>query len=202
MVKTRYPDISHEAIDNLLIPVHDASKHDPQLATVPSLVETAADCGNLRYWLITNQSMWAGQHRALDEVAEILTAAFNWFRLYERDFSLPRQHFYKPGTDNEQCIYRLAQDFRRRLVLPDASQELKRGQLLSERETKLFRAWALAPLSRVERTYEEDDELMEEFQDRYEAEVKGNEAIVSGKAFWNEGDEGNWDDWEGVPVWT
>ena len=79
---------------------------------------------------------------------------------------------------------------------------MKRGQLLSERETKLFRAWALAPLSRVERTYDEDEVLMEAFQDRYEAEMAGKKGIVSGKAFWNEGDEGDWDDGEGVPVWT
>ncbi|KAL8867203.1 MAG: hypothetical protein Q9174_005813, partial [Haloplaca sp. 1 TL-2023] len=177
MLKTRYPDIPHEAIDSLLIPVHDAAKYDPQLATVPPLVETAAECGNLRYWLISNNSMWAGQHRALDEVAEILTAVFNWFKLYDKDYTFPRQHFYQPGTDNEQCLYHIAKDFRRRLVLPDASQEVKRGQLLSERETKLFRAWALAPLSRVSRTYDEDEVLMEEFQDKYAAELAGDEGL-------------------------
>ncbi|KAL8706294.1 MAG: hypothetical protein Q9201_000670 [Fulgogasparrea decipioides] len=193
-VQSRYEDLPENALSKLLLPVHDPSKYDSITATVPSLHDTASEIGNLRYRLVTNQSMWAGQHRALDEVAELLNSLFSWF-MHREDFSLPVTDGHKFATDNDQCIWHLAASFRRRLILPKASTKLERGQSLPAREARLFRAWALTPLPRVERPYEEENEKMQEFQD----EVARGGDIPDG-LFWGEGNKGTWDE-EGVPVW-
>lgn len=62
-----------------LIPVHDPSKHDPQNARLPSLPVSDHDSGNLRYWIVSNESMWAGQH-ALDDLSRALWCLDTWFR--------------------------------------------------------------------------------------------------------------------------
>lgn len=198
-LQSRYDNIPADALSNLLIPVHDPSTHDPRTATLPPLFDTVTENGNLRYWLITNESMWAGPHRALDEVAEILNSLFSWFLQHENK-SDPSTMQYNPGTDNPQCIWHLAESFRRRLVLPNASEKIERGQILPDRETLLFRAWALTPLPRVERSYDEDNLYMIRFQRALDRELV-KEGGIPDELFWNEGDEGAWGDEEGVPVW-
>ncbi|KAL8983513.1 MAG: hypothetical protein Q9205_002274, partial [Flavoplaca limonia] len=162
-----------------LIPVHDPSKHDPRTATVPSLADTVKDSGNLRYWLITNENMWAGLHRAADEVSELLTALFDWFLQCER---LRGWDTTMHGTDAPQCIRHLAKAFRRRLVLPKETDTRVRGQL-SKREARLFRPWALVRPARVKRAYDEEGQ-MESLEDRMEQEGDVDDGV-----FWNEGDD-------------
>ncbi|KAL8640619.1 MAG: hypothetical protein Q9226_008726, partial [Calogaya cf. arnoldii] len=158
------PGLKSEHLPSLII-VHDPSKHDPRTATVPSLADTRNDSGNPRYWLITNENMWAGQHRAADEVSELLTTLFDWFLHCERQ---PGDDPPKHGTDAYHCIWHLARAFRRRLVLPDVSDKRERGELLSKREANLFRPWALARPARVKRTY--DGGEMEVLEDQMEQE--------------------------------
>jgi len=62
-----------------LIPVHDPSKHDPPNARLPSLPISGHDSGNLRYWIVSNESMWAGRH-ALDDLSQALWCLDNWFK--------------------------------------------------------------------------------------------------------------------------
>lgn len=62
-----------------LIPVHDPTRYDPNISGVPSLHDTASEKGNLRFWIITNESMWAGQHRMMDEFAELMWPLFYWY---------------------------------------------------------------------------------------------------------------------------
>ncbi|KAL8724365.1 MAG: hypothetical protein Q9181_006858 [Wetmoreana brouardii] len=190
-----YEDIPHDVVSKLLIQVHDPSKHEPRTATVPPLFDTVNESGNLRYWVISNESMWAGQHRALDEVSELLASLFNWFVRCDH-LSDPTTHNFNPRTDNDQCIWHLADSFRRRLILPEASEKLERGQLLPEREACLFRSWIMTPPARVKRNYDEDDRLMSKFQKKL-----ASEDDIPDKLFWIDGDEGTWGDEEGMPVW-
>lgn len=72
--------LPHMSLDyQPLIPVHDPSKHDPQIARLPSLPISGHDMGNLRYWIVSNKSMWAGQP-ALDDLSRVLRCLDNWFQ--------------------------------------------------------------------------------------------------------------------------
>lgn len=62
-----------------LIPVHDPSKHDQQNARLPSLPINGHDSGNLRYRIVSNESMWAGMD-ALDDLSQALWCLDTWFR--------------------------------------------------------------------------------------------------------------------------
>ena len=190
----QYDDLSDKALSKLLIPAHDPSRYDPSTTNMPSLLDTVDESGNLRYWLTTNESMWAGQHRVLDEVAELLRALFDRFMKNYNASDPDRQ--LRQGTDTQQCLWHLARIFRRRLILPGISNTLERGQILPEREARLFRAWALARPPRVLSYLGEDDEPTE----KLEKEL-ANQGDVPDELFWKDGDEGTWDDEAGVPVW-
>ncbi|KAL8828173.1 MAG: hypothetical protein Q9170_006714 [Blastenia crenularia] len=188
---SRYDDIPGNRLSRLLIPVHDPSKHDTSTATLPSLHDTANESGNIRYWLITNTSMWTAQHRVLDEVAELLMALLDWFLWYTDDAEDDESVLC--DRDDAQCMWRLANIFRRRLVHPDFSKTLDRGRVLPEQEARLFRAWVLAPAPTSEI---DNDTDIQELMDMI-AEQGG----IEDQRFWKDGDEGTWDDEEGVPVW-
>lgn len=190
----QYDDLPDDALSLLLIPAHDPSKYDPATATLPSLRDTVNESGNIRYWLITNRSMWAGRHRLLDEVAELLLALFTW--LARTGVVLHRNEPTNLGTDNPECLWHLAQIFRRRLVLPETSNTLERGQVLPEREARLFRAWALSSPPGPESYRSWDDNELHNSQDELT-----EEGDVADELFWKDGDQGTWDNEEGVPVW-
>lgn len=184
----QYDGIPNDTLSEILLPAHDPLKYDPANTSVPSLPDTVEEKGNLRYWLVTNTSMWACQHRVLDEVSELLAALSEWFAR-----SFPTTNDF--GTDNDECIRHLIESFRRRLVLPEMPDTTERGQILPSREGRLFRAWALTRPPTVERSYEVDSEIMQQFEDDL-----ANEEDVADNLFWRDGDEGLWDE-EGVPVW-
>ncbi|KAI4097035.1 MAG: hypothetical protein LQ339_006829 [Xanthoria mediterranea] len=176
-----------------LILVHNPQKYDPRNATLPSLQDTVNDSGNLRYWLVTNENMWAHQSRVADEVSELLETLFDWFlhRGHQPGYEPP-----KHGTDSKHCIWRLAKAFRRRLILPEESDKRERGgQTLSNREARLFRPWALTRPPRVKR--HDDREAIDSLEDELE-----KEGDIPDSIFWNAGDEGTWRVEEGVPMWT
>ena len=122
----------------LLIPVHDPSKYNTTAAIIPSLQDTPSEAGNLRYWILSNQSMWACQHRIIDEIFEVMNSLFHWFR---HDTS-SRNHGY--STAHKEAIACIAKAFRRRIILPDVPTNIPQGASLSQTEAKLFRAWAFA----------------------------------------------------------
>ncbi|KAI4166976.1 MAG: hypothetical protein LQ343_007581 [Gyalolechia ehrenbergii] len=184
-----YDDLPENALSQVLIPAHDPSKHDPATATMPSLHDTVNESGNLRYWLISKKSMWAGQHRVLDEVSELLAALFDWFKS-------GKYGNVTYATDDPHCTWHLAEILRRRLILPETSCTLERGQTLPLREARLFRAWALARPLRIERSFDEDDWKMCKFLNQL-----AKDRDVADELFWKDGDEGTWDCEEGVPVW-
>lgn len=62
-----------------LIPVHDPSKYDPHNARLPSLPISGHVSGNLRYWIVSNESMWVNLH-GLDDLSQALCCLDTWFR--------------------------------------------------------------------------------------------------------------------------
>ncbi|KAL8894889.1 MAG: hypothetical protein Q9207_008377 [Kuettlingeria erythrocarpa] len=185
---SQYNGMPNDILSTVLLPAHDPLSYHPRNRSMPSLPDTVEEKGNLRYWLITNTSMWACQHRVLDEVSELLVALSEWFAR-----SSPRLDDF--GTDNDDCIQHLIESFRRRLVLPEMPDTTERGQIMPSREARLFRAWALTRPPAVQRSYEVDSELMQQFEDDL-----AQEEDVADDLFWQDGDEGLWDE-EGVPVW-
>ena len=191
----RYEEIQENALSEILKPIHDPSRYKPKTARLPSPQDTWDESGNLRFWLKSNKSMWAGQHRALDEVTELLLMLFNWFTRDE-SWQLPR-HRPTYRTDDPQCIWYIADFFRRRLILPKASSALQKGQNLSQRESRLFRAWVLTRPSQpaiLDRDHSDGD------IERIKNELDNEDAIEEG-LFWQDGDEGTWDNEDGVPSW-
>ena len=193
----QYGDIpSHFTDFKPLIPVHDPSKYDPSTAILPSLQDTVSESGNLRYWVITNESMWAQQHRILDETAELMWSLFHWLNQVGEDVTTRRIR-----TDHPTCKWHLARSFRRRIVLPEvpdhsaAAVAMKSG-LPSLRETLLFRPWVFSSPITPDRTFNAN-------------EVGGHELFDDScvlypfpdDLFWHASDEGTWDE-GGVPSWT
>jgi len=182
-----------------LIPVHDSSKYLRSTAVLPSLRDTAAENGNLRYWVITNENMWASQHRVLDEFAEVMWSLFHWFTQAMTSASAAAD--VTTLEDISTSCWRLARSFRRRIVLPEVTctrvnSATTRSDLPSLRESLLFRPWALTSPAKPDREHtqhlSERDELFDEecvlypFPDDF---------------FWDPSDEGTWGE-DGVPEWA
>lgn len=141
-----YKDVpSHFLGFPALIPVHDSTKYDPAVARLASLRDSPSERGNLRYCVITNESMWANEHRVLDEFAELMWTLSRWFdRCLRTSENYARANAH---TDSESCLPALAQYLRERIVLPEipddqANQLTTRSGRLSLREALLFRRWA------------------------------------------------------------
>lgn len=184
-------ELQENALSEILKPVHDPSRYTPKSARLPSPQDTWDESGNLRFWLISNKTMWAGQRRALDEVTELLLMLFSWFTRNQPFGS------WRHNTDDPQCIWYIADFFRRRLILPKASRALQKGQNLSERESRLFRAWVLTrPPKRANFIRNHSDSVIARIEDELE-----REGDIEEKLFWQDGDEGLWDNEEGVPSW-
>ena len=173
--RERYPDLP--LTSSPLIPLHDATRYDAATSTLPSLRDITTEEGNLRYWVITNTSMWAGQHRALDEMFHVLWSLHSLFRAAPPSFDPfgPRylQEWYKSryaDTLDEDC-----------------------------RDLLLFRQWVLptplpSPVGRF---------IPGLFKPRFHPLF--NEKVIKypfpNELFWKDGDEGERDYGEGVAEW-
>ena len=205
-IPTQYPDFPrHATAFEPLIPIYDSAKQDPATVALLSSQETVAESGNLRYWVITNESMWAGQHRALDEIAEVYWVLFHLFNKVTRTILVGVEDGVV-RTDTEQCIWQLARFFRRRLVLPgfptdDGAQEnqLKMpAGLPTLRESLLFRPWAFYTPRVPNRSFVElnnDEDTPHPLFDDERVLYPFPDSL-----FWKDGDEGVWDG-DGVPLW-
>ena len=202
----QYGDLpSHYTNFKPLIPVHDASKYDPSTATLPSLQDTATEDGNLRFWVITNESMWAQQHRIIDETAELMWSLFHWFNQTAVTNGVTNgvTGATRVRTDQSACRWHLARSFRRRIVLPEVSDHVSvsiamKSDLPSLRETLLFRPWAFASPIIPHRTFGDDEDGEKGhalFDDKFVLYPFPDEL------FWHASDEGTWYE-EGVPSWT
>ena len=98
---------------NPVIDVHDPAKHDNTTAQLPSLVPTSDEQGNPKYWILSNESMWAGQDKTQDAVSEILWCLFAWF------WYVLNGGYDIYGTDSAECVVWTIQYLRKELgVLP------------------------------------------------------------------------------------
>jgi hypothetical protein len=203
-----FPDLpTHVTSSKPLIHVHDVSKYDPTTGVLPSLQDVASEKGNLRYWVITNTSMWAGQHHAVDETAEILWSLFHWFNQAVKSFAPDDPEMI--GTDHELCKWHVAESCRRRIVLPQipsddgfehqipsVPRKSVKAAMPTLRESLLFRPWvfhtpvklSFGPVGdeyiRIAHELFHEDGVLYPFPD---------------ELFWNEGDEGEWDENEAPP---
>lgn len=210
-IPAQYADLPEHAIrSKSIIPVHDASKYnarrDARRNSRRSLQNTFDESENLRYWVITNESMWAGQHRALDEIAELLWSFFHWF-IQAAEHAGPSSWI---STKVEPCIWHIARSYRRRIILPWVSDDepLKINNLIAPdaikaglptlRESLLFRSWVYpspVPVYRPRVRYQTREGPHDLFDEK---------AVLypfPDDLFWEQGDEGLWDA-DGVPSWT
>ncbi|KAI9800277.1 MAG: hypothetical protein M1833_003391 [Piccolia ochrophora] len=68
-------DVPADTQEQLLIPVHEVG-HGNQV--LPDLPEDLSPKGNLRYWVIGNETMWAGIDRKIDMVFDVLKTITGW----------------------------------------------------------------------------------------------------------------------------
>ena len=175
-LEQEYPDLpSHTRAFKPLIPVHDPAKYDASASPLPSLHDDGSETGNLRYWVISNESMWAGQHRALDEMAETL-------------WSL---HHLHPGLAPSPASRHMQRWHRRR---PRQFQNEDLGDSLLFRRWALptapppyFAGWPSSARSDLSHPLFSPTAVRYPFRDGL---------------FWREGDEGAWGRrGDGVPEW-
>ena len=180
-IPQQFDDLPAHFVDSkALIPVHDSSRYDASTATIPSLLDSATEGGNLRYWVITNESMWALQHRVMDEFSELMWALFYCFAGDVQSLS---------GVQTPEARWRLAGLLRRRNVLPEIQQYVPSNKmdsgLSNMSEALLFRRWALLspswPIDRID----PDDEIHELFLHDQAALYPFPDEL-----FWEDGDEG------------
>lgn len=172
-----------------LIPLHDPTQHDQSVTGIPSLHDTGDEGGNLRYWVITNQSMWANQHEVIDEFAELMWCIFKWFT--------SACNIDPAGLrfDQPECIWSLSRYLRQRIIMP----EIPGDPMGSLRQGLLFKPWVLKrPQSQV------DMAIMDE--NRWQAEGAMPPMSTPGYPLpneydWHDGDEGEWIGHD-VPAWT
>ena len=179
----------------LLIPVHDPTSYSPT-AVLPSLQERVSEDGNLRYWIINNENMWACQSRPMDEIFEVLWSLFHCFnQLY---FST-----VQCSTSHPKVVWDMARMFRRRAVLPESIfaqhecvTDLSRSSTLSIGESLLFRAWVYAVPRVSERRIGYDMSMREPREEPLHLPCVPDDGL-----FWTDGDEGDWNGGD-VPQWV
>lgn len=181
-----------------MIPVHNPRRYDLSTATLPSLQDTVTETGNLRYWVVTNESMWACQHRVMDEFAELMWTLFHGFNII---MTLSSQTPSEDLEDTKTCCWRLARSFKCRIILPnladDTAADRMRIGLPSLRETLLFKSWALHTPATVDGSlwsypgahplYQRNNQVLYPFPD---------------ELFWDPNDADEWEEGMGAPEWT
>ncbi|KAI9842648.1 MAG: hypothetical protein M1837_007015 [Sclerophora amabilis] len=137
-----------ESQERLLIPIH---RHGEGIAIIPDLPEQTGMVCNVRYWVIGNELMWAGIDRKIDEIFEVLWTFFHWQNATA--LALDAELFDPASLPFFAIRYRdrLTSTF----DLPCTDMVTKPGTL-SERESTLFRSWALQRPVKTERDYEHD----------------------------------------------
>ena len=147
---SRYPSLpEHFTSHPCLIPLHDPN-NTQYIGPIPSLADTGTEDGNLRFWVIDNNSMWASQHRVMDEIYELLWSLFYWLTQQSEN---SRGNF-PVRTSSFECLAHMARSLRRRIVLPEVSDNVELGPgFPGKREACLFRTWALDCPKEVDDTF-------------------------------------------------
>ena len=129
-----------------VINVHDPAKHDRTSAQLPSLLPTENERGNLKYWVISNESMWAGRDKKHDAVSEVLWCLVAWY-MSNGDYAP------KPSSDTNtpMCLLYTIRYLRRKIgTLPGVSSasdnDRRRQGLPTVKESLLFRTFVAGTL--------------------------------------------------------
>lgn len=220
-IPQQYNDLPHLSMKfPLIIPVHDPTKytqytdlllqenqHDP----IPSLAEKADERGNLRYRIISQDNIWAGQHPVLDEIAILLRFLCQWFNQATsiRSFdSLPKDFH----TASEAAISHVAWSYRSLQLraigkangeLPYSSESMRTRRPTLTREYEIFRQWVKQPDEEGGNrggfsSQQHLDACPQTEGDEDEQDEEGPSTCLS---WWAKGDEGEWGE-EGAPPWT
>ena len=203
-----------------IIPVHDTTKYtqytdmllqENQYDPIPSIADKADEGGNLRYRIITERNMWAGQHPVLDEIAILLRFLCQWFdHATSTRFSVVLPEDF--NTDSERAIFNLAWSYKSLQLramgkangeLPYSSGRIRTGRLALTREYEIFRQWVKQP---DEKDGNHDGISSQRHPDlcpRTEEDENewSTEGALTSPRWWTEGDEGEWDE-GGAPPWT
>ncbi|KAL8793670.1 MAG: hypothetical protein Q9195_003719 [Heterodermia aff. obscurata] len=129
-----------------IINVHDPTKHDHTTAQLPSLSATEHERGNLKYWVISNQSMWVGQDKKQDAVADVLWCLVGSYMQYLNYGPRP-----STDTDSRNCLLWTIRYLQRKLGtlpgIPSASDDDRRRQgLPTVKESLKFRTFVAGTL--------------------------------------------------------
>ncbi|MCJ1225639.1 hypothetical protein MMC12_002288 [Toensbergia leucococca] len=180
-----------------LIHVYNPVTHDPATSPLPALSDTADEFGNLRYLVVSNENLWAGQHYVTDVFFELFWLFFSLFALP----SHIEHRFAQPSSlDSKLSILCLAQYLRCRIILPEIPYNAHETVLPSHlplREALLFRAWIHDRPKLSNMYYAEEVGKHQMYSNTSPFEV----GPPADNLFWEAGDEGEWDE-EGVPQWT
>lgn len=208
-----------------IIPVHDPTKYtqytdsllqENQHEPIPSLAENADERGNLRYRIISQDNIWAGQHPVLDEIAILLRFLCQWFNQATsiRSFNTLPKDFH---TGSESAISHLSWSYRSLQLLamgkangelPYSSESMRACRPALTREYEIFRQWVKQPDEEEGDGEDENRDGISSQQhlaacprterDQDERDGEGAPPCLS---WWAKGDEGEWDE-EGAPPWT
>lgn len=203
-----------------IIPVHDTTKYtqyadmllqENQYDPIPSIVDQADERGNLRYRIITERNLWAGQHPMLDEIAILLRFLCLQFNhaTSARDSGVLPEMF---NTDSESAIFHLAWSYKSLQLgamgkanaeLPYSSGRIRTGRSALTREYEVFREWAKQPEEKDGNHDGISSQLHPDSCPRTEEDENewSREGVLASPRWWTEGDEGEWDE-GGAPPWT
>src|SRR6186713_2097544 len=112
----------------MIVPLYNASAHsasntDPTTQpTLPPMLDNVTAEGNLRYWVLTNRSMWAGQHKMVDEMFDVYKAAFHFLRFVGQDIRTA-QTFTQHHLDQDAASWYFGRVFRCRARPPSRYME-------------------------------------------------------------------------------
>ncbi|MCJ1404751.1 hypothetical protein MMC11_007977 [Xylographa trunciseda] len=189
---------SHVKPNELFTPVYDPShgKFDGDLSILPQLQDVSTGEGNLRWWVMTNSNMWAGQNHTLDEIFEVLWLLFGLFKASGQ--AQGRIGFFDIAElfdcADPRAAHFMARVFRRRtIVLPNGlSPETMTLNGISQSEATLFRAWVFAkPMPHGESDHNNNSLPSGVVRSRF-AKLDKTEYPTPDDLFWRDGDEGSW----------
>lgn len=221
-IPLQHDDLPHLSMAYpLIIPIHDPTKYRQyadmmlqafQYQPIPSIAEKADEGGNLRYRIISEHNMWAGQHPVLDEIAILLRLLCRWFSYTTtlQQFEPLPEYFH---TGSEAAMVHLARSYRTLQLhamekangeLPYSSDSIRTGRPALTKEYEIFRQWVKQP---DKEDGNHDGILSHRHVNSYpqtewdESEWSRDGYPAPSPWLWKEGDEGEWDE-AGVPSWT
>ena len=197
------PNLPHHYDRNgVLIPIIDPLVNQAS-AILPSLRDSRAEAGNLRYWMINKENMWAGQHPILDELSEVYKAIHcaQSFDHAGMDPFYKRELKHNYDATEPDSILSLAHVLRRRTLGPACLKGHSRpASGINQREKLLFHAWILSDPARCNEGYStETDDYGKGRRDEFDQD----DYIypIPESLFWTDGEEEQYPA-DYVPDWT